>query len=301
VPENPPIAPIRFELVSQAATTLVVMREGFRIERLELDGDPRAIAGFALAWVARGELRARLAGLDSIALAAGDVLVVGACAGGALDTRRGRAELLLFRIHGNWLAQALSLAGLELEPAEPLAAVLRAGRDPARRVAQGLRELVQSPAAGAPLARACRALELLALGLSARPEPPAPARRPSARGAALEAALQKLGEGSLEDLSLSRFAAGLGFSERQVSRLVRDRLGRSFGAHVAALRLARAQLLLAESDLPVIEVAAEAGFGSLGHFNQRFRAGTGSTPSSFRAAVRARGPQLPLQQPEQPG
>ena len=53
---------------------------------------------------------------------------------------------------------------------------------------------------------------------------------------------------------------------------MRERLGCSFGAHVAELRVARAQLLLAESDLPVIEVAAEAGFGSLGHFNQRFGA-----------------------------
>jgi AraC-like DNA-binding protein len=281
------------------------MREGFRIEPLELDGHPQPIAGFALAWVARGELRARLAGSDSIPLAAGDVLVVGACEGGALDARRGRAELLLFRTHGNWLAQALALAGFEPEPAPLRAAVLRAGRDPARRVAQRLRELAQPSdprAAEAPPARACRALELVALGLSARPEPSAPsARRTSARGVAFEAALERLAEGSLEDLNLSGFAAALGFSERQVSRLVRERLGCSFGAHVAALRLARAQLLLAESDLPVIEVAAEAGFGSLGHFNQRFRASTGSTPSGFRAAVRARRAQLPLQQPEQPG
>ena len=130
VSENSPITPNRVEPVSQAATTLLSMREGFRIERLELDGDPQPIAGFALAWVARGELRARLAGSDSVALAAGDVLVVGAREGGALDTRRGRAELLLFRAQGDWLAQALSLAGLELEPAQPRAAALRAGRDP---------------------------------------------------------------------------------------------------------------------------------------------------------------------------
>jgi AraC-like DNA-binding protein len=140
---------------------------------------------------------------------------------------------------------------------------------------------------GAPLARACLALELLAIGLSAPSEPLASAgRRASPRGARLEAALERLGDGPLEHLTLSRFAAELGFSERQASRLVRERLGCSFGDRVAALRIARARRLLAESDLPVIEVAAEAGFGSLGHFNQRFRASTGSTPSSFRAALR---------------
>jgi len=267
------------------------MREGFRIEHLELISDPHPIVGFALALVVRGELRARLAAGESAGLVAGDVLVVGPREGGALTTRRGRAEILLFRAQGEWLAGALALAGFELEPAQPRATTLRAGTPAARRTALGLRELASSSsgnAAEARLARAARALELLAIGLAARPEPFAPAsRRSSARGVALGAALERLGEGSLEQLSLARFAAGLGFSERQVSRLVRERLGCSFGAHVAALRLARAQLLLAESDLPVIEVAAEAGFGSLGHFNQRFRASTGRTPSAFRAAIRA--------------
>jgi len=268
------------------------MREGFRIERLELISDPHPIIGFALALVARGELRARLAAGESAGLVAGDVLVVGPREGGALTARRGRAEILLFRAQGEWLARALALAGFELEPAQPRATTLRAGTQAARRTALGLRELASSSsgnAAEAPLARAARALELLAIGLAARPEPFAPAaRRSSARGVALAAALERLGEGSLEHLSLSRFAAELRFSERQVSRLVRERLGCSYGAQVAALRLARAQLLLAESHLPVIEVAAEAGFGSLGHFNQLFRATTGRTPSAFRAATRAR-------------
>jgi AraC-like DNA-binding protein len=279
------------------------MREGFRIERLELGCEPHPIIGFSLACVVRGELRVRLAGGDSAALAAGDVLVLGLREAGALARRRGRALILLFRAPGEWLAQALALAGFEPEPAQPVAATLRAGSEAARRAARGLRELAGSAGpvapAGAALARACLALELLAIGLSAQPEPLAPARRrTSTRGVALEAALEGLPDGPLERLTLSRFARGLGFSERQVSRLVRDRLGCSFGDYVAGLRLARAQLLLAESDLPVIEVAAEAGFGSLGHFNQRFRASTGRTPSGFRAAVRtplARRPDLPNQ------
>jgi AraC-like DNA-binding protein len=266
------------------------MREGFRIERLELDSGPHPIAGFALAEVVRGEPRARLASGEGVALAAGDVLVVGPPEERALTVRRGRVEILLFRAQGEWLAQALALAGFEPESAQPRAATLRAGSDPTRRASRGLRELASSAGAspaGAPLARVCLALELLAIGFSALSEPLAPAgRRPSPRGTRLDAALERLGDGSLEHLTLSRFAAELGFSERQASRLVRERLGCSFGDRVAALRVARARRLLAESDLPVIEVAAEAGFGSLGHFNQRFRASTGSTPSAFRAAFR---------------
>ena len=268
------------------------MREGFRIERVELASDPYSVSGFALAWVACGELRTRLAAGESTRLAAGDVLVVGPREGGVLAKRRGRGEILLFRAQTEWLASALAIAGFGLDAAQPRAATLRAGTPAARRAELGLRELSADPGAnrtGDLLARAARALELLAIGFAARREEFAPAaRRSSPRSAAFDAALERLAEGPLENLSLSRFSAGLGFSERQVSRLVRERLGCSFGAHVAALRLERAQLLLAESDLPVIEVAAEAGFGSLGHFNQRFRRNTGRTPSEFRAAVRAR-------------
>jgi AraC-like DNA-binding protein len=268
------------------------MREGFRVERSELAGEPQAIVGLALALIERGEARARIAEGGEVArLAAGDVLVVAQGHGGALFTRRGSACVLVFRAQGEWLARALALAGFALDSAPPRAATLRAPTEAARRAARLLRELAGAdgvPGVDPPLVRASRALELVALALEAREPAPAPAlRRRSPRGVALAGALDRLAEEPLQDVTLARFAASLGFSQRQVSRLVRERLGRSFGEHVATLRLARAQRLLAESDLSVIEVAAEAGFGSLAHFNQVFRARTGRTPSGFRAAARA--------------
>jgi hypothetical protein len=201
------------------------MREGFRIERLERISDPHPIVGFAVAGVIRGELRARLAAGDSTGLAAGDALVIGPREGGTLTPRRGDVEVLLFRAQGEWLARALALAGFELEPARPRATTLCAGTPAARRAVLVLHELASSSSGdgpGAPLARAVRALELLAIGFAARSGAAgSAARRSSARGVALDAALVRLG-GSLEHLSLSRFAAELGFSERQVSRLVRE-------------------------------------------------------------------------------
>jgi AraC-like DNA-binding protein len=197
--------------------------------------------------------------------------------------------VLSFRAQGEWLARALSLAGFAPASAPPRAATLRAGSESARRAARLLRDLAtpDALAADTPLVRAARALELAGIALEVPLQPQAPAaRRRSPRGAALDAALERLGEERLEDVTLARFAAELGFSERQASRLVRDRLGRSFNDHVTALRLARARRLLVESDLPVIEVAAEAGFGSLAHFNQVFRLRTGWTPSAFRASAR---------------
>jgi AraC-like DNA-binding protein len=267
------------------------MREGFRIDRFELGREPRAIVGLALALAVRGEPRARFEADESIRLAAGDVLVVRGGSGGALSSGRGRADVIVFRAQGEWLARALELAGTPPEPALPRAATLRAGTQAARQAAQSLRTLgedAQGHDAGAPFARAARALELLGIAAAARPDPaPAAPRRTSPRAFALEQALEALRDAPLQELTLGRFAAGLGYSERQASRQVRERLGCSFGAHLAALRLARAERLLAESELPVIQVAAEAGFGSLAHFNQRFRERTGRTPSAFRAVVRS--------------
>jgi AraC-like DNA-binding protein len=276
------------------------VRDGYRIERLGLGRDPLPIAGLAVALVVRGELWARFAPGDAFRLAAGDLLVAGPRDGGALAGRRTRADLLVFRAQGEWLARALALAGCAPDPAQLRAAALRAGTHPARRAAVVLRELAETAGGhdpGEPLARAARVLELLAVAFAALPDAaPAAVRRASVRASALVAALERLAEGPLQALTLSRFAAELSYSERQVSRLVRERLGKSFGAHVAALRITRAQRLLAQSELPVIEVAAESGFGSLAHFNQRFRARTGRTPSAFRAAARGQrdpGPRAP--------
>jgi transcriptional regulator GlxA family with amidase domain len=155
--------------------------------------------------------------------------------------------------------------------------------------------LLESAAGQVPegrLLRAAGALELLAIAASAGRESEATPsrRRRSPRREALAQALDDLGRQPLHGLALSAFAIRLGLSERQASRLVRERLGISFGAHLIELRLARAKRLLAESDLPVIDVSEEAGFGSLGHFNQVFRARTGQTPSRFRALAQTADP-----------
>jgi len=264
------------------------MPAGFDVERLLVGSAATRAFGFALVLLEGGSLRARCLPGDSVSLAAGDLLVLGAGAACELASRRSAASVIVFRAQGEWLARALAIAGFELDPAPPRAAALRAGREAASRAAQRLRGLLATGHRSPPealLLRAAGALELLAIGASAGLESEAAPsqRRHSPRRDALAEALEKLGSESLHGLALSSFAARLGLSERQASRLVRERLGVSFGAHLTELRLSRAKRLLAESDLSVIDVSEEAGFGSLGHFNQVFRARTGQTPSRFRA------------------
>ncbi|HEY8153744.1 MAG TPA: AraC family transcriptional regulator [Myxococcota bacterium] len=264
------------------------MPAGFHVERIFPGPTAVRTDGFALVLLERGELRARCEPGGLASLAAGDLLALAPGATGAFFSRRAAADAIVFRAPGEWLARALALAGLEPGPAPARSAVLRAGTEAASRAAQRLRRLLGRAGGQAPeglLSRAADALELLAIAASAgRAQEAGPSRRRrSPRRDALAEALEKLGREPLHGLALSSFAGRLGLSERQASRLVRERLGISFGAHLTELRLSRARRLLAESDLPVIDVSEEAGFGSLGHFNHVFRVHTGETPSRFRA------------------
>ena len=89
-----------------------------------------------------------------------------------------------------------------------------------------------------------------------------------------------------EDLSLASLASRLAVPEYRLRRLINQRLGhRNFSAYVNGWRLAEAQAALtnpAQRDLPVLTIALDAGFQSIGPFNRAFKAATGRTPSEFR-------------------
>lgn len=89
-----------------------------------------------------------------------------------------------------------------------------------------------------------------------------------------------------EDLSVAGLASRLGVPEYRLRRHINQHLGhRNFNAYVNGLRLQEAQRLLADPaqrDTPVLHIALEAGFGSIGPFNRAFKAATGLTPTEFR-------------------
>lgn len=253
----------------------------------------------------RGELRTYLEPGEPTRLFDGDVLSIGPGESVRVLARQGGAQGIVFRAKGVWLTHALALAGLDLGSAPMRAATLRAGTRAARHAALCLRDLASSTrelAADVRLARTARALELFGIAISASPgeSPDPPRQRRSPAHAVLAHELDTLARDPSCSLTLSRLARRLGLSERQTSRLVHERLGISLGGHLSALRIARAKSLLLESDLAVIDVAEEAGFGSLGHFNHVFRSHTGDTPSAFRRGAR-RAAAAPVQPPEAGG
>jgi len=107
-----------------------------------------------------------------------------------------------------------------------------------------------------------------------------------------------------ENCSIASLAARLGIPEYRLRRLINQRLGhRNFTAYINGYRLAETTAALADptqARVPILTIALDAGFQSLGPFNRAFKAHTGKTPSEFRRdrlGEPAEAPALPLSSP----
>ncbi|MBX5477997.1 MAG: helix-turn-helix domain-containing protein [Pyrinomonas methylaliphatogenes] len=87
------------------------------------------------------------------------------------------------------------------------------------------------------------------------------------------------------ELSLEEMAAAAYLSPFHFARLFKKATGTTPHAYLAALRLARAETLLAQTDLSITEIAGRVGYSSPSHFAKAFRRATGLSPRVFRAAL----------------
>jgi len=89
-----------------------------------------------------------------------------------------------------------------------------------------------------------------------------------------------------EGLGIAALAARLGLPEYRLRRLINQRLGhRNFTSFVNGYRLAETVAALSDptqAQVPVLTIALDAGFQSIGPFNRAFKAQTGMTPTDFR-------------------
>jgi transcriptional regulator GlxA family with amidase domain len=71
-------------------------------------------------------------------------------------------------------------------------------------------------------------------------------------------------------------------SVRQLERLFAKHLGVTIGQHYLALRLTKAQALLRQTSLPIVQIGAECGFANASHFARVYRERFGTLPSKDR-------------------
>jgi AraC-like DNA-binding protein len=88
-----------------------------------------------------------------------------------------------------------------------------------------------------------------------------------------------------ENLPLEEIAAAAYLSPFHFSRLFKKLTGTTPHAYLATLRAARAQTLLADTDLSITQVSSRVGYESPSHFAKAFRQATGLSPSDFRNAI----------------
>jgi AraC-like DNA-binding protein len=134
-------------------------------------------------------------------------------------------------------------------------------------------------------------VDLVAFALGAEGEACEHVERGGVRAARLDEVLHGI-ETRLADpeLSAAAVAAQVGVTPRYVHLLLEE-TGRTFSRHVLERRLARAVELLrdpGQSDRKISDLALEAGFADLSHFNRAFRIQFGDTPSGIRAGAALR-------------
>jgi len=89
-----------------------------------------------------------------------------------------------------------------------------------------------------------------------------------------------------DNVTIGTLATKLAIPEYRLRRLINQRLGyRNFNVFLNEHRIAEAKAALADpsqAEVPVITIAMDAGFQSLGPFNRAFKAITGVTPTEYR-------------------
>lgn len=89
-----------------------------------------------------------------------------------------------------------------------------------------------------------------------------------------------------DQLSLRDVAGEVGMTPGHLTTVVRRRTGRTVQEWIIERRMAQARDLLAETDLPVAEVARRVGMPDPGYFSRLFGRTHGGTPRQFRSSAR---------------
>lgn len=104
-----------------------------------------------------------------------------------------------------------------------------------------------------------------------------------------------------EGLAIGALAARLDVPEHRLRQAINEGLGyRNFNAFLNRYRIEDARLALSDvtqREVPVLTIAMDAGFQSIGPFNRAFKAETGVTPTEFRREALSRPVRADMSEP----
>jgi AraC family transcriptional regulator of adaptative response / DNA-3-methyladenine glycosylase II len=168
-----------------------------------------------------------------------------------------------------WFFTAVRTTGIYCRPSCP-------ARTPLARNATFFTTAAAAQAAGFRACRRCRP--------DAVPGSPAW----DVRADVVARAMRLIRDGEVERSGVPGLAGRLGYSERQLNRLLVAELGVGPLALARAQRAQTARVLIETTDLPMADVAFAAGFASIRQFNDTIREIFAATPSELRTGRRGR-------------
>ncbi|WP_194163813.1 DNA-3-methyladenine glycosylase 2 family protein [Mycolicibacterium sp. P1-5] len=168
-----------------------------------------------------------------------------------------------------WFVTAVLTTGIYCRPSCP-------ARPP---YARNLRFYATSAAAQAAGFRACK---------RCRPDasPGSPAW--NVRGDVVARAMRLIGDGVVDREGVAGLSVRLGYTARQLQRILQSEVGANPLALARAQRAQAARVLIETTELPFADVAFAAGFASIRQFNDTVRTVSDLTPTELRRRSRAR-------------
>ncbi|MCD7708527.1 MAG: 2-isopropylmalate synthase [Clostridiales bacterium] len=94
-------------------------------------------------------------------------------------------------------------------------------------------------------------------------------------------------QNNYQDVTLESMAEQFHLSEPYISKYIKDKSGKTFGEHVAHIRMKRAKTLLRNGNMTVENIADSVGYPNVEHFNRTFKKMFGMTPTEYRNRSRA--------------
>ena len=89
-------------------------------------------------------------------------------------------------------------------------------------------------------------------------------------------------QNNYQDVTLESMAAQFHLSEPYISKYIKDKSGKTFGEHVAHIRMKRAKTLLKNGNMTVENIADVVGYPSVEHFNRTVKKCLDMTPLQYR-------------------
>lgn len=108
------------------------------------------------------------------------------------------------------------------------------------------------------------------------------------RGDVVARAMRLIADGTVDREGVTGLAARLGYTTRQLERLLQSEVGAGPLALARAQRMQAARVLIETTDLPFGDVAFAAGFSSIRQFNDTVRLVFDNTPTALRKRAAAR-------------